>query len=508
MKKSIPVILSLIYLFNLNVYAQNEKKFCTPCEELQKLRLPDVTILKATEIAAATKDGKPVFPSKPHCQVLGRIGKELNFEVLLPEKWNERFIMGGNGGFAGELLYSMHEYVDSNYVIAGSDVGHKGALTAKWGLDNMQRQIDFGFLGVHRVQAVAKAIIDKYYCSRPLYSYFVGLSRGGGQAMIEAQRYPDDFDGILAGFPAFNWVPFSAKFVQHAQKIYPDPANDSPVITKSNLKLLQQAILKKCDMLDGVRDSVLTDPRECHFNLDDLPRCPVGQAGPDCFTKEQIEAIRTIYNPLVIDGKQVHPGFPFGGEDERGGWDAWIVGSSASKLSEPSLQAFFGIESMKYLVFNDSTWDYSKYNFSNFFKDTYYASAYLNGMDTDYTGFRNDKRKMILFQGFSDPVISPLGIIGHYESAERKDPEIRDYIRLFMLPGVLHGSGRGPEQTNWVRSIRDWVEKGIAPERIVVSDKPKIEESSLTRPIFPYPIKAVYDGKGDPNKESSFTESK
>ena len=512
MKPSILLILLLICFGHSNVYAgsffQKEKIACIPCSELQNLRLPDVTILKATSIVPEKKDGKMPAPAKPHCQVLGRIGKELNFEVLLPDNWNERFIMGGNGGFAGELIYSYREVLDSGYAIAGSDVGHKGGLTAKWALDNMQRQLDFGHLGIHRTQAVAKAIIDKYYCSYPLYSYFLGVSRGGGQGMMEAQRYPEDFDGIVSGFPAFNWVPFSGKFVQNAQKIYPDPNHKVPVITRENLQLLQKLIMGKCDMLDGVRDSILTDPRECHFNLAELPICPNDQPGAACFTKEQALAIKTVYSPLANKEGTIHPGFPFGGEDERNGWDNWIVGAAASPLSEHSLQAFFGIESLKYLVFNDSTWDYSKYNFSDFYKDTHYASAYLDATSTDYSAFNNRKGKLILFQGWADPVISALGIVGHYETVEKKDPQLRDYMQLFMLPGVLHGGGKGPDQANWIGAIRDWVEKGIAPQRITLSRLPQNGPAPFSRPTFPYPHKAVYDGKGDPNKESSFTESK
>lgn len=505
MKLSLSFILWLACLQSIIAYPQ-QKAPCIPCEELQRLRLPDVTIIKATRVVPEKKDGKTPIPGTPHCQLLGRIDNELNFEVLLPEKWNERFIMGGNGGFAGELVYSMRETMDSGYVIAGTDLGHKGALTAKWALDNMRRQIDFGHLAIHRVQSVAKSIINSYYCSYPLYSYFIGVSRGGGQGMIEAQRYPDDFDGIVSGFPAFNWVPFSAKFVQNAQKIYPHHA-DTPVISRANLQLLQKAIMQKCDMLDGVRDSILNDPRACPFRVDDLPLCPGDKPGDGCLTKAQAEAIKTVYSGLIVDNVQVHPGFPLGGEDERNGWDNWTVGAPNSPLPEHSLQAFFGIESLKYLVFNDSAWDYAKYDFSNFFRDTRYASAYLNGTSTDYSAFKARKGKLLLFQGWADPVISALGIVGHYEAVEKTDPALRDYMRLFMLPGVLHGGGKGPDQANWVRLIRDWVEKGEAPQRIVLTRLP-VYGTPLSRPAFPYPHKAIYDGKGDPSKDSSFTESK
>lgn len=510
MKKIIWIILPLLLLYNPAAFArQAQKKSCIPCAEIKNLRLPDVTIHTAEKIIPEKKDGKTPSPSKPFCQVRGTIGKELNFEVVLPEQWNERFIMGGNGGFGGELIYSMREWVDSNYVIAGTDLGHKGGLTASWALNNMERQLNFGHLGIHRTQAVAKAIIRHFYCKDPLYSYFVGLSRGGGQAMMEAQRYPDDFDGIAAGFPAFNWVAFSAEFIQNHQKIYPDPTHKTPVISRENLQLLQQLIMKKCDTLDGVRDSVLNDPCQCDFNVNELPLCANDQPAAGCFTKAQVLAIKTVYEGAKSkEGQPIHPGFPFGGEDERGGWDTWVVGNSASPLSEPSLQGFLGVESFKYLIFNDSTWDYSTYNFANFFKDTKYASAYLEATDTDYSAFKSKGKKIIFFQGWADPVISPLVIVQHYEAMEKIDPQLRDYARLFMLPGVLHMGGKGPDQANWVGALRDWVEKGIAPEMIIASKLTKPGEPSLSRPLFPYPYKAVYDGKGDPNKAGSFYKGK
>ena len=151
--------------------------------------------------------------------------------------------------------------------------------------------------------------------------------------------------------------------------------------------------MKKCDTLDGVPDSILSDPRECSFDVSQLPMCPGDKAGTDCFTSAQALAIKTVYSPLTSQGSVIHPGFPLGGEDERNGWDNWIVGVAGSPLSEPSLTAFFGIETMKYLVFNDSTWDYSKYNFSDFSRDTRYASAYLDATNTDYTTFKNRKGK-------------------------------------------------------------------------------------------------------------------
>jgi feruloyl esterase len=174
------------------------------------------------------------------------------------------------------------------------------------------------------------------------------------------------------------------------------------------------------------------------------------------------------------------------------------------ELNFPSLQFGFGTEMFKYLVFNNPDWDYSTYDFSNFLKETKYASSYLDATSTDYSAFKNRGGKMIIYHGWNDPALSALATIDHYNAARKDDNEIGEYIRLFLLPGVLHcGGGPGPGQADWIALVRNWVEKGIVPERVVVSKK-KEGEDVISRPVFPYPKKATYDGKGDVNKESSF----
>ncbi|MCK5279021.1 MAG: tannase/feruloyl esterase family alpha/beta hydrolase, partial [Cyclobacteriaceae bacterium] len=433
---------------------------------------------------------------------------EINFELLLPMDWNSRFVMGGGGGFVGSVQNMAGSSVKDGYATAGTDTGHKGSgIKADWALNNMERQVNFGHLAVHRTALVSKEIIRQFYCSTPEYSYFIGCSRGGGQAMMEAQRYPEDFDGIVTGAPAFNWPAIGAEFIQNSKIIYPDPSNlKEPVITLANLKLLQNIILTHCDDIDGVKDQILNDPRDCNFDFDLLPKCPENTIGEDCFTEAQIDAIKVVYAGVTDQGMEIYPGFPLGGENEPGGWQAWIVGPNQGtmELNFPSLHFGFGTEMFKYLVFNNPEWDYSTYNFSNFLEETKYASSYLDATSTDYNGLKNRGGKMIIYHGWNDPALSALATIEHYNSAKEKDGEIGEYIRLFLLPGVLHcGGGPGPGQADWIELVRNWVEKGIAPERVVVSKK-KDGKETMTRPVFPYPKKAVYDGKGDPDKESSF----
>jgi feruloyl esterase len=477
---------------------------CIPCSEIKDLRLPDVTILEATEVTPeSTENGE-----RAHCKVLGRIDKEINFELLLPMEWNGRFAMGGGGGFVGSIQNMARFSHRKGFATAGTDTGHQGnGIKADWALNNMERQLNFGYMAIHRTSEVSKVLIFNYYCADPEYSYFLGCSRGGGQAMMEAQRYPEDFDGIVAMAPAFDWPAIAAEFVQNSKALYPDPQNlTEPVITKDNQKLLQEAVLNSCDEIDGLKDGLITDPRECDFDPDDLPLCPDGNPGPECFTKEQIQTIKTIYAGVSVNGKDVYPGFPYGGENRNAGWNNWIVGPDASlkPLGFPSLQFGFGTEMFKYLVYNDPDWDYSKYNFEDFFKDTEYAASYLNASNPDYSAFKKSGGKIIFMHGWEDPALSALATIEHFESVLQIHPDADSFTKLYLLPGVLHcGGGPGPDQVDWLNVIRDWVEKGEAPDRLVVN-KLKKGEVVLSRPVFPYPRTAVYDGQGDPNIEGSF----
>ena len=277
--------------------------------------------------------------------------------------------------------------------------------------------------------------------------------------MVEAQLYPNDFDGIIAGAPAFSWPAIGAKFIQNSQRNYPNPKDVSKsVISRDNLRLLQDEILRQCDGLDGIADHILNDPRDCKFNFSSLPVCPGDQPGENCFTAQQLAAIKTVYEPITSKKTFIYPGFPYGGENEPGGWDIWITGTNPS-VNMASLHYQFGTQLFKYLVFNDSDWDYSRYDFTSFFDDTRYASAYLDATSTDYTEFKKHGGKMILYHGWNDAALSAFATIMHYQEVEQKDKTIQSYIRLFLLPGVLHcNGGPGPEtmRERERRNPRQW----------------------------------------------------
>lgn len=473
------------------VSAQNIKP-CKPCEQLKNLQLPDVTILVAeARISDTIKDpSAPWIPTviihKPFCRVLARISKEINFEILLPDESNGRFLMSGGGGFVGSIQNTFRDKVNEGFTTAGTDAGHEGGTDAKWAYNNMERQLNFGRLAIHRTAVVSKAIMQYYYCAWPAKSYFVGCSRGGGQAMVEAQYYPEDFDGIVAGAPAFAWPAIAAKGIRNSQYNYPNPNDLKPIITNDNLKLLQSEVLGQCDLLDGTADKIIEDPRKCKFDFSKLPLCPDGKPGASCFTKEQIAAIKTIYSPLVVDGKEIYPGYPFGEEAELGSWDMWITGTSPYSPNAPSLHYMFSTNIFKYLIFNDPKWDYSKYNFKNFDEQTLYASSYLDATRTDYSEFKKRNGKIIFYHGWNDPALSAYSTIDHYEGILKADKDAPSYARLFLLPGVLHcGGGPGCDNVDWVSLIVDWVEKSKAPDQAIALKT--VEGKTITKTIFPYP---------------------
>jgi hypothetical protein len=499
MKKSLGILTILLSVFSANIIAQDKPapQICIPCEKLTELRLPDVKIT-----SAATVDQGTSF-----CKVVGVIGREINFELLLPLTWNGIYVMGGGGGFVGTVQNMASGKVKEGFATSGTDTGHKtpGLGSASWALNDMERQLNFGHLAVHRTAEVSKAIIGNYYGKWPEYSYFMGCSRGGGQAMMEAQRYPDDFDGIIAGAPAYDWTSIAVEGIKNTRAVFPARLTE-PILTKKQIKILQDAVLKQCDMIDGVRDSIINNPLACKFDFSALPMCKGDVAGPDCFTVAQLNAIKTIYGSFDIGNGLSYPGFPFGGENEPGGWTTWITGPNDMLKGQgyPSLISYFGIEIFKYLILQDPGWNYLDYKFSGYDREMKYAASWLNATSVDYSGFKKRNGKIIFYHGWNDPALSALSTLEHYKAVKAADPAIDDYIKLYLLPGVLHcGQGEGPSDADLLAVIRDWVEHGKSPERVVFTKK-AAGRDVMSRPVYPYPLEVIYDGKGNPNEESSY----
>ncbi len=466
-------------------------------DELRQLLLPDVTLESAVPV-------RPDLQKNPravaYVTIKGVIGGNIRFELLLPDAWNERFVMGGGGGFVGSVQNAARDSIDRGYATAGTDTGHESqpGYLADWAQDNLEAQLDFGYLAVHRTAEVAKALIRAYYRTGIAHSYFVGCSRGGGQAMMESQRYPRDFDGIVAGAPAFNWTGFAATAVEIARALYPDPRHlDRTVLTKEALQQLAKGILEQCDAQDGLKDGIIADPAAAQFDLSKVRG----------LTDEQRQAIAAIYHGARNDQRAIYPGYAPAAECDPDQWMAWLVGPVPPLLTNdhvPNLMFAFGTEVFKHFVFNNPDWDYSTYDFSRFQRDTRLAASFLNATNPNLDAFKARGGKLILWHGWADTALPAEATIEYYRQVLAHDPQAADYCRLFLVPGCLHcGGGPGASEVDWLSEIVDWVEHGQAPERLIAS-KHEAGKIAFTRPLFPYPETAIYNGSGDPHNADSF----
>lgn len=487
------------------------------CATLAGLRLPDVSIDEASARPGEVPPDESLPPGVasrssravvPHCSVQGVIGSEIRFEVLLPDDWNGKFLMGGGGGFVGSLGAQGRFAVNRGYAVAATDTGHQGdGVRAEWALGHPERRINYGYLGVHRTTEVAKAIVRAHYGKDAARSYFYGCSNGGRQAMISAQRYPQDFDGIVAGAPAHHMTGVLAAFAYNMQRIFPDPGDLSEsVITPQNRRLLESEILRRCDAMDGVRDGFLNDPRDCDFRLTDLPLCAGEEPQDHCLTLRQREAIAAVYGgPRNADG-QIYPGLPFGGEADPASWQGWITGPSPRMLrsfGEPSTQFGFATQGFKYLVFQDPEFDYSTYDFDGYGRDSGPLARVIDATNTDLSEFASAGGKLLLWHGWSDAALTAHASIDYFREAERRDSSVRDYLRLFLLPGVFHcAGGPGPDRVDWLSALESWVEDGEEPGQLTAV---KVADGQVekARPVCLYPQRAEFLG-GDPDSAASY----
>jgi feruloyl esterase len=466
-------------------------------EELRQVRLPDVAIETVKHVDADTRKNSHALS---HAEVNGVIGGTIRFELLLPDAWNGRFVMGGGGGFVGTVQNSSRDSVNQGYATIGTDTGHQWpeGHMAGWALTNLEAQVNFAFLAVHRTAEVGKALIRSYYHSDTAYSYFLGCSRGGGQAMMEAQHYPKDFDGIVAGAPAFNWTGIAATMVQIAKALYPNP-NDlqKTVLNKEALQTLAKAIIEQCDTQDGLKDGIIADPPSAKFDLSKV----------EGLSNEQRNAIEAIYRGAANDKGAIYPGFSPVAECDPDQWMAWLVGpmpAFVSKDHAADLTFAFGTQIFKYLVFNNPDWDYSTYDFSHFTTDTRLAASFLNATNPNLDQLKARNVKLIIWHGWADPALPAQGTVNYYREALAHDPKLEEYCRLFLVPGCLHcGGGPGASEVDWLSAIVNWVEHATAPDRVIAlkHDQAKLR---MSRPLFPFPGRAEYKGAGDPNNADSF----
>src|SRR5262245_3978446 len=466
------------------------------CSHLVTLKLPDVKITEAVAVPAA--DTGPIRAA--HCRVNGVIEKDIRFSLLLPDDWNRKFMMGGGGGFVAGIDNQARGSVNAGYATVGTDTGHQGAVAAAgWALNDLERQRNFGYVAVHRVAEVSKAILRSYYGSNETRSYFSGCSNGGRQALMEAQRYPDDFDGIVSGAPAYDFTGIGAQFIKDIQAAFPDPRNlSTPIFTNETLKSVEAQIVEKCDAVDGVKDGMMEDPRQCKIDV----------AALTGLTDAQRNVLKTIYGETKNKDGVIYPAQPFGGEGDGAGWSTWIVGVNPMMMTAqkaPSFRYAFGTELFKNFVFADPAWDYSRYEFSSFKKDTATVASILNATNPNLDAFKAKNHKLVIWHGWSDPALTALGSVKYHDQVVARDPNARDYMRMFMMPGVLHcAGGPGPDAVDWTSVIDTWVDKGQAPDRVIARKVAAGGAVSRSRPLCVYPQRAVYNGTGSIDDEKNF----
>jgi feruloyl esterase len=422
----------------------------------------------------------------------------------------------GNGGFGGSIQTWWGDWaLARGYATAGTDTGHQGhERDGSPFLDNWERIVNWGYRAIHLTTVDTKIITRIFYDEDIRFSYFNGCSLGGRQGMMESQRYPKDFDGIIVGAPAYKWGGKWGGGAPTQNAMFPiGRALDDPVFPVSKVPLIDEAVVANCDHEDGVVDGLIGDPRNCSFDHWDL-QCTgeTGEAPSTCLTEDELGVLDLIYHPFMNDqGEEWWP-YPFG-----------LVGWARSMVFDPEVLDLFGFpngsygwgqEGSRYFICSDPDYDFQNDPPCDGHEQRMLdLREVFDAVNTDLSEFRDNGGKMIMWQGWSDPAFSALGTIKYYEDAEankanakgRKE-DIRDFARLFMLPGVAHcGGGPGPGANwggNFVSVLERWVEEGIAPERVIRRGG---EVPDRRRPLCPYPQVAVWDGVNDPDDAASFT---
>jgi feruloyl esterase len=479
------------------------------CESLVNLSLPDAKVTLAASVAAGSfvppaagsvAGGPPPFsPQFGHLPAFCRIAATLSpssdsdvrIEVWMPiSGWNGKLQSVGNGGWAGVISYgALAGALAAGFATASTDTGHTGNGGA-FALGHPEKMTDFAYRAVHAMTMAARVIIAAFYGHGPDVSYWNGCSTGGRQGLTEAQRYPSDYNAIIAGAPANNRIHLYVWSVSIAQAV---AENKASYIPPSKYAAIHSAVLNACDGLDGLKDGLISDPRRCHFDPNIL-LCKNGDE-PSCLTAPQVGTARRLYsavrNPRT--GQEIYPGL------EPGSELGWAVHAGPQPLA-------FAIDGFKYVTFSDPNWDFRTLNLTS---DVAFADKMDNGstsaMDPDLKEFFGRGGKLLLYHGWSDPNISPLNTINYYESVLKTiGPAATGSIRLFMFAGMGHcGGGEGPNTFDSMGTLADWFEKAAAPNQILASHRVN-GVVDRTRPICAYPQVSVYKGAGSIDDAANF----
>jgi feruloyl esterase len=412
-------------------------------------------------------------------------------ELWMPsENWNGKLLAVGNGGWAGNIeTGALATGLARGYATASNDTGHKGG-GASFAVGHPEKLIDLGYRSMHEMAIKSKAIIRTFYSREPRLSYYQGCSTGGRQGLMEAQRYPEDFDAIIAGAPVNNVVHLNIQSVARQVDLLREPAR---ILPPNKVALLAKAVIGACDAKDGVKDGILSDPPLCRFDPGDL-QCEQGD-GPGCLTALQVETARLARQPVKTKtGELVYPGSAPGAE---AGYRMPSPGSPTNPLFT-DMPRFVGHQ--------DANWDVMSFDLEADLALAMKNAAFLEATDPNLARLKARGGKLLLYHGWADPGPSPQNTINYFSAVGAKlGGSQDDWMRLFLMPGMGHcGGGAGPDRADFLTVIEDWREKAEAPTHIVATREANEGRTRMTRPLCPYPQVAKYADAGSTDDAKNF----
>jgi feruloyl esterase len=483
------------------------------CESLAQATVPSATITLAQTVdgglsppatgnntgGAAASGAMRNLP--PFCRVAATLtpftDSDIRIEVWMPASgWNGKFMGVGNGGWAGSISYGqMGDPLRRGYAVASTDTGHAGgAGDGKFALGHPEKLVDFGYRAVHEMTTTAKALVTSFYGVKPRWSYWVGGSTGGKQGLTEAQRYPDDYDGIVAGAPVLYWSRVMPQLIWISRATHDDPAGFIP---PKDYPIIHRAVLEACDARDGLRDSLISDPVHCPFDSSVL-LCGAGK-GTDCLTAPQVEAVKKIFGPVLNSRTKVviSPGLLPGSEL---GWAPAAGGDRPFQIPD---------DYFKYVALKNADWDFRTMDFDrDVSASDAIAHPVLDATNPDLRAFAGRGGKLFVYHGWGDQLITPRNTIDYYEQVVKTmgAGKTQAFMQVFMVPGMSHQppSASGPIAFDLLPALEQWVERGAPPAQVVVSYL-RDGKTERTRPLCPYPQLAIYTGVGSPDEASNFT---
>ena len=499
----------LAFLLIPSSFAIAQAPSASQCTNLSSIKIEDTNLLSASVVPAQGD-----LPS--YCRVLGYVRPAINFEVRLPmAEWNGKFYMAGCGGFCGKLESDRPRFTNAmnyglrrNYAAAVTDSGHwgTGATDGRWACNNRLAEIDWGYRAITETTRVAKVIVKAFYQKAPTKSYFAGCSTGGRMAMMEAIRFPKDFDGIISGAPALDYTGLVATWASWVVKANMD-SQGKMIFDHTKLKLLTDAVYAACDSLDGLADGIINDPSKCTFEPSSL-KCS-GEPRPDCLTPAQVQTLEKFYQGAVdSSGKRLYPGgYPKGSEPY---WPLWVIGDGKAPGLGPLFNADF-LRCMAFEVDPGDSYNPLSFDFDRDPQKLQFMGRIYNATNPDLSRFKEVGGKVIMYHGLADSIVTPQLTIDYYNQVIEKmgglDPT-QSFFRLFLIPGMDHCSilpGRGPDTFDVLKALEDWVEKGIAPDQMIATQLDKEGKVMRSRPVCLYPKAVKYKGSGNPDDAASFS---